>query len=388
MTASPLAAVALVTCLVAGQWPGLLPQDKPPAAHDFLAHHHFRFDEVLGTLKAYHDAVQLYRRGDTEHAMAAVRQLPAAQLEFVIRVLRDRGRMSSTNPPGVEYLPFTWSREDLAAAGMLQAELAIAALGTAPFEDQLRLALSALSGADEPRPNTTDREGTWTRDWLRAMGNVLLATGDWGDEATLVKYADILFPDDGPLVLVHGTMAELLSGAVAPASALTSSEGFARMKQQRDGVRREALDVLTHAVRLLPGSSEAAVRLAHVLVEAQEDARAVPLLDHVLAADVDRWWMLAALLRGRVYEETQQPADAEKLYELAIDHFPKAQSPYLALAMLQAAAGNPEASVATLDRMYHRPAASDHDDPWWLYRFSMEPEGEPALERLRAAVRQ
>lgn len=382
----------MVAFLAAGQLPGLsVPEPKPPASHDLLAHHyHFKVsdDAVRGTLTAYHDAVQLYRRGDTEHAMVAVRQLPAAQLEFVIQVLRDRGRITQTNPEHTEYLPFIWSREDLAAAGLLQGELAIAALGTAPFEEQLRLALSGLASADEPRPNTTDREGTWTRDWLRAMGNLLLDTGDWGDEATLVEYADILFPDDGPLVLVRGTMADLLSGAMAPPSALTSSEGFARMKQERDKVRREALDALTHAVRLLPGSSEAAVRLAHVLVEARQDVRAEPLLDHVLASDVNQWWMLAALLRGRVYEEAQQPAEAEKLYGLAIDRFPKAQSPYLALAMLQAAAGNAEASVATLDRMYRRPAASDGDDPWWQYRFSMEAEGAPALDRLRAAVRQ
>lgn len=383
-----MAAVALAGSVVAGQLPVVLPPAASPGSSDFLTHDHFDLAEVIGTLNAYHDAVRQYRHGDAERAMMAVRGLPPRQVEFVIETLRDKGRIASTNPEQREYLPFNWPRDDLAAAGVLLGDITIADVGLDPFERELRLTLSVLGTADAVRPDGPAAQQAWTRDWLRATGNLLLAHGQWRELSILLTYVSILFPKDGPLLLVRGTMDELQSGAAASPGALTYPEGFARMKRDRDVVQQDAIRALSGAVQARPISREAEVRLAHVFVQAHQDARAAPLLDRVLTSNADRWWLLAALLRGGVYEQAGQAAAAERLYREAIDRFPRAQSPYLALAMLQTAAGKRDESAATFDRMYGRPTASDDDDPWWDYGSSMWSEGETALKGLRAQVRQ
>jgi predicted Zn-dependent protease len=249
---------------------------------------------------------------------------------------------------------FGWPRADLEAAGLLHGDITLSKVDKEDFEDELRLTLSMLPIADLPLFNSAETPGTWTRDWLRAVGAAMLAAKAVGPLRVLLAYADLFFPNDGPLQLTRGTLDELQSEANAPPIALTYSEGFARTRRDRDALRDEAIESLTRAVKLMPESAEAAVRLAHVRLEMHQPARAVPLLDRVVASGHGDWWYVAALMRGDAYAIGGDPPAAERLYRTVIDRFPRAQAPYVALAALQYSNGRHEGAAATIERMYAR----------------------------------
>ena len=358
-----------------------------PRSIDFLPAHNFKPEEVAGTLRKYHDAVLVYRQGRTADAVAVVSALPRAQIDFIMETLRRVRHRKPTDVPA-ELLPFQWPRLDIAAAGMLHGDITLSKVDKEDFEDELRVTLSMLPVADLPQFSTAERPETWTRDWLRAVAGAMLAAKAWGPLRVLLAYADLFFPDDGPLQLVRGTLDELQSESAAPPVALTYAEGPARTRRDRDALREEAIESLTRAVKLMPDSDEAAVRLAHVRLTMHQATGAVPLLDRVLASNRSEWWYFAALMRGDVYAMGADPAAAERQYRMVIDRFPRAQSPYVALASLLYTNGRHEEAASTLDRMYARPATGDADDPWWEYSSNMGPRATAALDGLRAAVRQ
>jgi predicted Zn-dependent protease len=242
--------------------------------------------------------------------------------------------------------------------------------------------------ADLPQFNTAERPETWTRDWLRAVAGAMLAAKASGPLRVLLAYADLYFPDDGPLQLVRGTLDELQSESAAPPVALTYAKGLARTRRDRDALRDEAIESLTRAVKLMPESDEAAVRLAHVRLTMHQATRAVPLLDRVLTSDHSEWWYFAALMRGDAYAMGADLAAAERQYRIVIDRFPRSQSPYVALATVLYTNGRHEEAASTMDRIYARPATDDADDPWWEYFSNMGPGATAALDGLRASVRQ
>lgn len=380
--------LALLIALAAPPAASQLPdssQQPPQQSHDFLTSYPFlKPEQVLTTLRRYHDAVRMYRHGETAQALAAVDELPRQHVEVIMQTLRRQRRSRHADDIAL----FDWTRDDLAAAGMLHGDLTIAKVDKIDFEAELRLTLSMLMIADSPKHHTAEQPGTLTRDWLRAAGAAMLAERDWGPLEILLKYVSLLHPDDGPLLLVRGTLRELQSTSAAPPVAFTFAEGRSRARADRDAVRQEAVDALGRAVRALPASDEAAVRLAHVRMDLGQDARAAALLDRVLASEASGWWYLAALMRGEIDERTRDLAAAEGLYRRLIDRFPQRQSPYLALAMLQYANGRRDDSTKTLDRMYGRPSSSDQIDPWWEYPSSMGRAAYDALERLRGSVRE
>src|SRR5262249_15778089 len=205
----------------AGQGP--VPNKQPPQqSTDFLPAQNLKPADDLTTLRRYHDAVLLYRQSHREEAMAAMSGLARTQVEFVMATLRSvrRGKtvmrsdsLSSPLPFGMrsDEAPFKWPRPDLVAAGLLQGDITMSKVDKEDFEDELRLTLSMLPIADLPQANSSEQPGTWTRDWLRAVGNAMLASKAWGPLRTLLKYADLLVPQDGPLLLVRGTLDELQS---------------------------------------------------------------------------------------------------------------------------------------------------------------------------------
>jgi hypothetical protein len=396
--------LALVVQIVGGSSTATqLRSRAAPRSTDFLPPHNFKPDQVLPTLLKYHDAVVEYRQGHTRDAMSAVSSLPRAQVEFIMEALRSerRGKPVRRPPPDLtEPLPvwmraadeaFRWPRADLQAAGLLHGDITLSKVDKEDFEDELRLTLSMLPIADLPQFNSDERPETWTRDWLRAVGGTMLAAKAWGPLRVLLAYADLFFPDDGPLLLTRGTLDELQSESAAPPIALTYAEGPARTRRDRDVLRDEAIESLTRALKLMPESDEAAVRLAHVRLDIHQPARAAPLLDRVLASGHGDWWYFAALMRGDAYAIGGDPPAAERLYRMVIDHFPLAQAPYVALAALQYSNGRHKDAAATIDLMYARAGASspsDEDDYWWKYGENMGPAANAALDQLRAAVRQ
>jgi tetratricopeptide (TPR) repeat protein len=379
------AVVALAHPVFAGPVSVAIDEQSKPSTN-FLPTNNLKPEQVLSTLRRYHDAVVLYRQGHDSEAMAIVNSLPRAQVEYIMDTLRNvrRGRARM----GADDAPFDWTRLDCAAAGFLHGDIALSKVNAEDFEDELRLTLTMLPIADLPHVGTDEQPVTWTRDWLRAAANAILASKSWGPLPTLLSYADLFAKDDGPLLLVRGTLGELESEATASPYAWRDAVGPARARADRNALRNEGVEALTRALKVMPDSSEAAVRLAHLRLDMNQPDRAAPLLDRVLRSESGDWWYFAALMRGEADERTGDPPAAEQLYRQLVDRFPRAQSPYLALAMLQYASGRADEAATTFDRLYARASAEGTDDPWWTYATRMGTSAFIAHGQLRHMVRQ
>ena len=98
---------------------------------------------------------------------------------------------------------------------------------------------------------------------------------------------------------------------------------------------REAERDFEKAVRTAGLASEAAVRLARVRLLKGEQERARDLLDRVLAGDLPtQIRYLALLFRGAAAEQSGDMQAAARDYEAAVDTFPGAQTPMLALGQI------------------------------------------------------
>jgi len=74
------------------------------------------------------------------------------------------------------------------------------------------------------------------------------------------------------------------------------------------------------------------------------------------------------MLLGSAYEQLGQSRDAESCYTAALELFPSAQVPYIALAHLLNRAGRLAAARQQISAMAHR-VDTAITDPWWVYDY-------------------
>jgi hypothetical protein len=136
-------------------------------------------------------------------------------------------------------------------------------------------------------------------------------------------------------------------------------------------------------------SHDAALRLARVLTLQKKPAEALPLVQRVIAADVEPVLLYYAfLVGGDASEGITKLRDAREYYERAMKLFPRAQSARLALARLSRINGDQEAAAAVLIPALGSADARDDDDPWWNYFLGDAPNVTALLEQVRDSVRQ
>jgi hypothetical protein len=362
---------------LAMQQPNFLPVQRLPAP------------AVLVTLASdYLHAVTLYRAGRLPEAIRLVDALPRDRFEAVVNALQIA--RTGRDPRDLGLAAVDWSQQDLFAAGMLHGDMALAALepGGQGFEHDVRTALSLFDIADTPRPDRHEAAGTSARDWLRAVSALLLADNRDQEVESLVPYCQRLFPDDGPLLVTRGMLAEYESTEIAATSFDASVNRLATVMDGRRAFLFEAVKAFEHAVQVMPESDEARTRLGHVDAALHRDQRAVPLLQTASASANERWAYLAMLTLGGIREREHNVSEAERLYRGAIAKVSGAQSAYVALALLQYGTGRRDESAQTFDTLVARNTTRGAAaDPWWLYAIGSVGPPRAALNALRAEAR-
>jgi tetratricopeptide (TPR) repeat protein len=132
------------------------------------------------------------------------------------------------------------------------------------------------------------------------------------------------------------------------------------------------------------GHVEARIRLGRLLLlEGQLDRAVGELRTALAAADSPILRYFAQLFLGRAYELLAQTEGARQAYEAAVQLFPEAQSPRLALSQIALQAGRRSTAHEILEFLSR--SSRSGADPWWNYHHEREPQDVVWLERLHDA---
>ena len=334
----------------------------------------------------YHQAVDLYRARNYPAAFETIKQLPHGQIDAAISAIERERAAAAKNmaPSGLD-----WSRKEVLAAGLLHGDvtLMLAADDGQQFDDSLRFAVRVLRDADAAEPGSREKPGTWTRDWLRAAASLFLVYGLETPTTDVLHYAETLCPDDGPLLVTRGMLAEFEAAAAVPSTSY-SKFGMGTAQDSRQKALTRAAEAYQHALRATPDSDNARVRLAHVDIALGRDDSAIPLLERARNSPYPMPAYLATLMLGDIRARQGNTSVAEALYGIAITRSKGAQSAYVALSMLQYGLGRQAEAAATLEAMYAQHRGAPVDDPWWSYEFGLPQQPKAVFDALRAEVRQ
>jgi len=98
---------------------------------------------------------------------------------------------------------------------------------------------------------------------------------------------------------------------------------------------------------------------------------------------------LAELFLGHAESARGRAGPARDHYGRASDLFPQAQSPYLALALLDRQRGDRRGAQEAMQKLLQLPrAVPDEADPWWRYNRWQSTESSGLFRELYALVRQ
>lgn len=333
----------------------------------------------------YRGAVDLYRARKYAAAFGAMERLTRKEIDAEVSSIERRRR--SVTPPA-EHPTASWTRRDVLAAGLLHGDIALTRAATSDndnFNDSLRVAVRLLRIADTPQVGSSEEPRTWTRDWLRGTASLLLVYGLDGRTQEVLDLARSLFPDDGQLLLTRGMLEEFESTATVSWSSQFNGQ-FA--KDDREKALQAAKDAFARALQAMPESDETRMKLAHVDVALKHDDWAIPLLERARKSAYPSPAYLATLMLGDIRMRQGRGSDAEALYRAAIKDSGGAQSAYLALSMLQYAAGRQAEAAATLDAMYAQRRTAPVEDPWWSYQLGLPQQPKAVLDALRAEAQQ
>jgi tetratricopeptide (TPR) repeat protein len=172
-----------------------------------------------------------------------------------------------------------------------------------------------------------------------------------------------LFPDDPDLLVARGSAAECLVslGPAAPTSDQAEEDMRAAARQAAADYRR--------ALERRPEHVEARIRLGRTQLQLGRANAARETLERARKDAPDgSLGYFAAMLLGSAYEELGRARDAETCYTAALQLFPQAQVPYIALAHLRHRAGRMPAARQQVSAMARR-ADTAITDPWWVYDY-------------------
>ncbi len=336
--------------------------------------------QTLECLRGYRAAIEDYRAKRTDAAIATVTALDQAQQKLILQWV-ELVHSSQPRPSRATDSLFAWDRQTLLAAGMLQADVALAAKGPADvtFHGLVAadlLVLASKAGVDAP--------GSGERRAVLAIGLLLIA-GHSIQADTFLKNATVQYPSDAPLLTGLGMVYENEAAALTQPPATIDLRALGNRRGLRDDVLRDAGALFERAISADPAVVEARVRLARVKTLQHDDNRAAALLDQVLAAQPPpRWRYMALLLLGGVRERAGRTDEALRLYGQAIDTRPDGQSAYLAMSQASYGAGDRASASQILDRLFARALKPSADEPWWNYQDGDWIEGQEMLGALRA----
>jgi tetratricopeptide (TPR) repeat protein len=305
----------------------------------------------------YVAAVSLYVQGKQEQALGEATRWPAAEV-----------------PVAAKRVPVTDARL-LIGAALLHVDAAGRLEDAGARAHRAAAYVSAMRVAADDAPAL---DPALRRDAVLVVATALHAVLDTAGVDLLLDRALKAFPGDPDLLVARGSLAESLV-AMGP-----RARTHDRVEEGVMAAARLAAADYERALEGNPNHVEARIRLGRVqlqlgrlraaretLERARQDAPAGPL------------GYFAALLLGSAHESLDRTRDAEACYAAALELFPQAQVPHIALAHLRHHAGRTTAARQQVSAMAGR-AGLAISDPWWVYDYGQL----WSLEDRKAALRQ
>ncbi len=272
---------------------------------------------------------------------------------------------------------------------LMEAELAPAPAGTSPISRPRLTDGPAFSGPTQTGPDPQIARRAQASQLVTLVSIWLLQLrGDLAKiDAPLVK-AQGRFPQDPLVALALGSLHEAHAAPNALVEASVGRQGNVEKWRQEERAFRleQALAAYRQAITLDPALAEAHLRLGHVLHLLGKPDEADAAFNRASDTTADRRWRyLTEMLRADGADARGDRAAARQRYQAALEAWPEAQSPVLALSRLEASAGDWPAAQARLAAFAPRPDGRP-EDPWWAYGFGQAWRIDAGLATLRRLV--
>jgi tetratricopeptide (TPR) repeat protein len=347
--------------------------------------------QAAGPSAAYVEAVERYRRGDTD---VAGEEWPARRAEREVaglERLRSRAEGCRDCEARARFASFPFE-----AAVMLHTDRDVRSREGLDEREEVdpgvapELAAAQRIAAMIP---DDDRRRRFERPWFQAAVLHLLKRGQWLLAAEYATAGLRRYPDDAHLLLARGAVREAqVTLAVRRRAARTVLEltQLPRGSGGRDltDIGRALLQAeadFRRALRAEPGLLEAQVRIGRVLHLQGEPAKAVVELRQAVATPGGdaRVRYLAWLFLGAAEEAVGRADEGMRAYRQALAVIPDGQAAVVGLSHSLHRLGERGPSRDVLLPSSFAPGRAAVRDPWWDYRWGEAHELEDRLHALR-----
>lgn len=196
------------------------------------------------------------------------------------------------------------------------------------------------------------------------------------------------FPDDPFVALAVGSLHEAHAAPHVLVEGSVGRQGNLEKWRQEERAFRldQALGAYRKAIALDPELAEAHLRMGRVLLAMGRPAEAEAAFTRVPESTADkRWRYLAEMFRADAADARGDRAEARARYDAALQVWPEAQSPSIALSRMAATDGEWTAAQARLEALVPR-AGGRAEDPWWAYGFGQAWRIDAGVATLRRLV--
>ena len=240
--------------------------------------------------------------------------------------------------------------------------------------------------------------------WYHATATLMFANGWYGEATPHLQRAAAVLPEDARVLFDRACYAEILglpihqlllpdaevphdrSGAIdwTGRRHTTQTEGLGIPRAEVTNAEAERL--FRHALRIDPSLVEARVRLARLLdLRKHHEEAAAELIIALAAHPIGEVAFYAHLFAGRATQALGRMDEAKRHYQDAAAIFPDAQSALLASSQLALLGSDVPATLAPVQHLGVRSAAS-LADPWWQYHLGAGREADDLLSDVWAMV--
>jgi len=228
------------------------------------------------------------------------------------------------------------------------------------------------------------------RAWYRATSAYQLAHEMYGDVMPHLDEARLVLPGDPVILFYSGALHEVF--ALPRSQAVVQSIELPSGMEHDVGTEAEELQMAAafygQALERDPGFHLAALHYARVIDQLGDHARGRAALERAQLALVDRpSQYFAELFLGDASRNLNEADRARVHYTRALELYPRAQTPGLALSALAREQGGRERAAGVIRTVLSRRVGrSLHDDPWWTYYQAHVADNGELLAALRATL--
>jgi tetratricopeptide (TPR) repeat protein len=222
--------------------------------------------------------------------------------------------------------------------------------------------------------------------WYRAISAQLFRAGNLAELTTHLARAREVFPGSVDILMDSAYLHQELSSPSIQASVeqLRAVDVSVQVGSRRTELQR-AERFLREVLAVAPGVADAYLRLGHTLGELGRHKEAAAALRAAIAAEPDRRQLyLSTLFLGREEEALGRLHEARRRYGEAVNMYPSAQSPQLALSRLARQTGDRASAQRSLQRLA---GVSMAVDPWWTFYHPHHDDAGSLMYRMRQIAR-